>query len=263
MNEIEHTPPKPSQDPAERLTSVPLGRPLDNLLQAVVLANGLIEAGLIPDTLKRNPKDIVVILVYGAELGLLPMQSVQGIYVVKGRPMLSAQLWSAKIAQAGHRLSILASTNEYAHVRITRGDNGEVFEETFTLADAEAMGALRVVDGKVVARSPKGEKLPWEQFTRAMLRYRALVFCARTACPEVAFGAGIHGEEYDDQDSADLRPGNMKVEQVVETKEVEKSAAIGELELIAAQARAENLVPDPEEYAEGEEVGEYAQVLQS
>lgn len=241
MNEIEPTRNTPVQDAADRLAAVPLGRPLQNLFQAVTLSQGLIEAGLIPEALKRNPKDIVVILVYGAELGLLPMQSIQGIYVVKGRPMLSAQLWAAKIAQAGHRLSILESTNERAHVQITRGDNAEVYEEVFSLKDAEAMGALRVVDGNVVSRSPKGEKLPWEQFTRAMLRYRALVFCARTACPEVAFGAGIHGEEYDDQDSPDMRPGNIIVEQVTETLEVPKTAAVGELEALEAAVLAEHI----------------------
>lgn len=238
MNEIERA---SARELTERLTAVPLGRPLQNLFQAVTLSQGLIEAGLIPHALKSNPKDIVVILVYGAELGLLPMQSIQGIYVVKGRPMLSAQLWAAKIAQAGHRLSILESTNERSHVQITRGDNGEVYEEIFTLKDAEAMGALRVVDGNVISRSPKGEKLPWEQFTRAMLRYRALVFCARTACPEVAFGAGIHGEEHDDQDSPDMRPGSITVEQVTENLEVPKTAAIGELEALEAAALAEHV----------------------
>jgi hypothetical protein len=215
-----------------------MGKPLENLLQAVTLSRGLIDAGLIPDSLKKNPKDILVILIYGSELGLLPMQAVQGIYVVKGRPMLSAQLWAAKIAQAGHRLAILESTNERARVRITRGDNGQVFEEKFDLADAEGMGAIRIVDGKAVARSPKGEKLPWEQFTRAMLRYRALVFCARTACPEVAFGAGIHGEEYDDQDAGDIRPGNYHVEQVEETKELDREETLAEIRALESAARA-------------------------
>jgi hypothetical protein len=235
--------------PSERLALVPLGRPLENLLQAVTLAQGLIEAGLIPDTLKRNPKDIVVILTYGAELGLLPMQSIQGIYVVKGRPMLSAQLWAAKIAQAHHRLSVLESTDTSAHVRITRGDNGETFEEEFTLEDAERAGLTGIHEGRARARSPKGEKLPWEQWTRAMLRYRALVFCARVACPEVCFGAGIHGEEYDQQDEPDLRPTEIKIEQVTEGTDVTGADTAAELAALAARAVADKVVPTEEDVA--------------
>lgn len=235
-------------DRSEQLALVPLGRPLDNLLQAVVLATGLAEAGLLPDALMRKPKDVIVILAYGAELGLLPMQSVQGIYVVKGRPMLSAQLWTALIARNRHRLKIVESTDTSATARITRGDNGETFEETFSVYDAENAGMLRVVDGKVVARNSKGDKLVWEQFTRAMLRYRAIVFCARIACPEVAFNAGIHGEEYDERDVPDLRENSITVEQVIETPtEVDKQDALNELAALDAAARAEHLVPCDDE----------------
>jgi len=235
-------------DRSEQLALVPLGRPLDNLLQAVVLATGLAEAGLLPDALMRKPKDVIVILAYGAELGLLPMQSVQGIYVVKGRPMLSAQLWTALIARNRHRLKIVESTDERATVQIIRGDNGELFEETFSIYDAEGAGMLRIEDGKVVARNRNGDKLVWEQYTRAMLRYRAIVFCARLACPEVAFNAGIHGEEYDEQDAPDLRSGSITVEQVVETPvEVAKEDTLSELAALDAAARAEHLVPSEDE----------------
>jgi hypothetical protein len=241
--------PNNTPDRSEQLAVVPLGKPLENLLQAVVLANGLAEAGLLPDALMRRPKDVIVILTYGAELGLMPMQSIQGIYVVKGRPMLSAQLWAAKIAQARHKLRVVSSDNERAVIRITRGDTGEVFEEEFSIFDAENAGLLRIVDGKVVARNQKGDKLVWEQWTRAMLRYRALVFCARIACPEVAFNAGIHGEEYDDQDSPDLRPGSIVVEQVVEGSDVNREETFKELAALSAAAKAEHLAPSEEELA--------------
>lgn len=194
--------------PNAELSLVPVGRALSNLEEVVTLAKGLAVSGLVPDTLRGKPNDVAVILLYGAELGLTPMQAIQGIYVVKGRPMLSAQTWGTKIRQCRHRLEILESTRELATARITRGDDKTVHTLTFTIEEAAAAGLCRIVDGKVVCRDSKGNPLPWEAWTKTMLRNRAVSHLARYACPEAAFGnAGIWGEEHGElEDETDLRP---------------------------------------------------------
>ena len=194
--------------PNAELALVPVGRALSNLEEVVTLSKGLAVSGLVPDTLRGKPNDVAVILLYGAELGLTPMQAIQGIYVVKGRPMLSAQTWGTKIRQAGHKLVILNSTRTEATVCITRGDDRTQHVETFTIEDAVAAGLCKLIDGKVISRGSKGDALPWEAYTRTMLRNRAITHCARFACPEAAFGnAGIWGEEHGElEDETDLRP---------------------------------------------------------
>ena len=195
--------------PNAAVAHVPVGKPLETLEQIIDLSKALAFSSLVPDTLRGKPNDVGIILMYGAELGLPPMQSIQGIYVVKGRPMLSAQTWGTKIRQCGHKMVILTSTRTEATVCITRGDDHTQHVETFTIEDAVAAGLCQLVDGKVRSRSRNKpeEPLPWEAWTRTMLRNRAITHCARYACPEAAFGAGIWGEEHSElEDEVDLRP---------------------------------------------------------
>lgn len=194
------------------LARVPLGKPLETLEEAVLYGRSLAMAGLLPDSLRDRQTqqikvaDVVLILCMGTELGMSPMQAINGIYVVKGRPMLSGQVWATRVRQAGHRLTV---TMEYhptskrplsATATIIRGDDKTVHDLTFSVWDARNAGLCQVNDEAAVrSRSRTDEPQPWEKYTATMLRYRAISHCSRYACPEVIFGTmGIEGEEYDD-----------------------------------------------------------------
>lgn len=171
----------------ERTWRVPvqLGVPLTDLDQAWRLAAALAASNLLPDNLTRNARavqaNITVILLYGAELGLAPMQSLQEIYVVHGRPQISGRLWLALVRQAGHRVEKIKHTDEECTIRITRGDTGESWEETFTIEDARRAG----LDTKDI----------YKMYPRRMLLWRAVANCATVICPEVAMGFGAEPPE--------------------------------------------------------------------
>lgn len=241
--------------PHADLAIVPVGKLLSNLEEVITLAKGLAVSSLVPDSLRGKPNDVAIILLYGCELGLPPMQAIQGIYVVEGRPMLSAQTWGTKIRQSGHKLEILSSTRTEATVCITRGDDKTRHVETFTLEDAVAAGLCKVIDGKVVSRSMKGKILPWEAYTRTMLRNRAITHCARYACPEAAFGnAGVWGEQYDEnKDEVDLRPF-IEEDGVIEGETVDPANAAQELADLAAEMKV-GVRPAPV-IEDAEEVGD-------
>jgi hypothetical protein len=167
---------------------VNVSRPIQSLDEAYRLASNLAQAGLMPRDLRGKPPDVLAILLYGQDLGLSPMQSVQGIYVVEGRPSLSAQLWLALVRRAGHRVSVLAHTGEKCTVHIVRGDTGEEHTTTFTLAEAVDAQRVQIRDGKPYARSAQGKPLPWELYTKAMLLARAVSACCRFIAPEIALG---------------------------------------------------------------------------
>lgn len=202
--------------PAE-LARVPIAQPLKTLEEVVLFARALAYANLLPDSLqdKRTGQirvaDVIVLLAMGAELDLSPMQSIHGIYVVKGRPMLSAQLWGTRVRKFGHTLTIHQDVNPNgrpvsATAIIKRGDDGTIHEETFSIWDAKNAGLCEVNEatGEVRSRSSSGQKQPWEQYTKTMLRNRAISHCARYACPEVIYGTmGIQGEEYDELSDED------------------------------------------------------------
>lgn len=164
----------------ERRIDVPIGVPLSDLDQAWKLAAALMQSYLLPASLTKNPKatqaNVTLILFYGAELGLPPMQSIQEIYVVNGRPMLSGRLWLAKVREAGHKVEKLVHTAQECTIKITRGDTGEEWEETFTIEDAR------------IAKLDK--KDTYLQHPKRMLLWRAVSNCATGICPEVAMGFG-------------------------------------------------------------------------
>ncbi len=167
---------------------VQLGRPIQSLDEAWRLSKALAMANLMPKSLRGRDPDVLAILLYGQDLGLSPMQAVQGIYVVEGRPSLSAQLWLALVRRAGHRVAVLEHTAEKCTVQIVRGDTKEEHTATFTFEDAVAANRVRIKDGKPFARSDTGKPLPWELYPKAMLLARAVSQCCRFIAPEIALG---------------------------------------------------------------------------
>jgi hypothetical protein len=155
---------------------VALSRPLADIDQAWRMAQALSQSSLLPDPLRGKASDVLVILMYGQELGFSPMQAIQAIYVVKGKPQLSGQAWIAKVREARHRLEISDHTVTSCTVTITRGDTGEQHTETFTMEDART---AKLASSDTYLKYPK-----------RMLLWRAVSNCATVACPEVAMGYG-------------------------------------------------------------------------
>lgn len=193
------------------LSRVPIGEPLKTLEEVVLFARALAFAGLLPASLMDartqtvKVADVVLLLCMGAELGLSPMQSIHGIYVVKGRPMLSAQLWATRIREFGHSLSITMEDFPNGRVLAATATIIRKGERTphvlkFSVWDAKNAGLIHAVsDEGEVRANVNGSATPWQQYTATMLRNRALSHLARFACPEVVFGTmGIKGEEYDE-----------------------------------------------------------------
>ncbi|GHE33083.1 hypothetical protein GCM10017673_40010 [Streptosporangium violaceochromogenes] len=174
--------------------AVPLARPLSSLDQAWRLAANLGQSSLLPASLTKNPRttqaNVMLILMYGAELGLTPMQSIQEIYVVNGRPQISGRLWLAKVREAGHRVDKIEHTAEVCTIKITRGDTGEEWEETFTIHDARTAKLL--------------SKDTYQQHPKRMLLWRAVANCATAICPEVAMGYGAELPEPDQQPAPEV-----------------------------------------------------------
>lgn len=152
-------------------------RNLDDLRE---IANMTAVSALLPRSLQGKSADVGVIIMYGADLGLSPMQAIQGIYVVNGRPTLAAQTWLALARRAGHKIKVEEHTDEKCTIHIVRGDTGEEHTSTYTYAEAQAAK----LTGKDV----------WQQHRKAMLLARAVSSGCRFACPEIALGFYAEGE---------------------------------------------------------------------
>jgi hypothetical protein len=186
---------QPGTAVAKQQTQVALGSPIGDLDQAYRLSQALALASIVPDALRGKPGNVLAIILYGQDLGMSPMQAIQGIYVVKGKPQLAGTTWLALARQAGHKIRFIEDADDRCTVEITRKDDPKhPHRETFTLQDAIAANLVSLKDGKPYARSQKGDPLPWELYTRTMIRNRAISNGAKAACPEVALGFAIEGD---------------------------------------------------------------------
>lgn len=147
-----------------------------SLEQAMSLAKTLAASQIIPDALRNKPADVLVILMTGRELGIGPMQAMRGISVIKGKPVLSADLMVAQCLR--HRgvcefFRLVESTPTAARYQ-TKRVGSEPVELAWTIDDAKRAG----LDG--------GQN--WRAHPAAMLRARCASALARAVYPDLVGG---------------------------------------------------------------------------
>lgn len=123
----------------------------------------------------KSPEDALMILLTGAELGLSAMQSLRGIHVVKGRPVLAADTMGAVVRKSGvcATLRLVESTDERCTYMTRRKDDDHEESVTWTMEDAR--------------RAQLGGD-NWRKYPKAMLRARALSAICRAVYPDVVAG---------------------------------------------------------------------------
>jgi hypothetical protein len=159
------------------------------------LAQAVSISGLAPKSMS-TPEQITVAILHGAELGLPPMQAIQRIAVVNGRPTvwgdaIPAMLWGAGF-KVEEFMTGAADMSRTAVCRVTR-PTGELIERSFTAADAKKAGLW-------------GKTGPWTQYPDRMLQMRARGFAARDGAADVLGGLYLR-EELDEDEMRDVTPG--------------------------------------------------------
>lgn len=172
-------------DPAESIFSLV---PRD-LKEAMEFAKLISDTDFIPRDYKGKPGNILVAVQMGAEVGLKPMQSLQNIAVINGRPSIWGDAFWGLILR--HPLCEWAR-EEFSEATMTatctvkrRGNDPVV--RTFSKADAE----------KARLWSKEG---PWTGYPRRMLQMRARGFAGRDAIPEALKGLSIAEFSQDEKD---------------------------------------------------------------
>lgn len=150
----------------------------DNVLQKTFeLASQLANAGdFIPAHFRQNPGALSAAILTGRELGLSPMASLRGLYVINGKVGVSYDVMVGLLRKNGYKIHWEASTNERAKVVLSYKDNTSIPVE-YTLQDAQRAG----LTGKAV----------WKAHPASMLRARAISNAARAFAGDVL--SGIYG----------------------------------------------------------------------
>ncbi|MCI2959521.1 hypothetical protein MN032_17690 [Agromyces atrinae] len=153
------------------------------------------------------PGKILMIAETGAMLGIHPMAAIQGIDVIEGHPTIKPSLMSALVRDRGFRLrSWLTGTIEggdiAAHATLVRPDDPEfTYESTWTPFDAIRAGKVDSyeADGdgiwRIKARSEKDKPLPWEAFTKRLLRWRVIGDVCSEGAEDVLLGVHYMPDE--------------------------------------------------------------------
>ena len=130
----------------------------------------------------KTPEEALIILMTGRELGLTTTQSLRGIYVVKGKPMVSADAMVACV-MADPRCEYwqpVESTSERCVIRTKRRGMPEPVTGVFTMEDAKAAKLT-------------GSDM-YQKYARVMLRHRCASELVREVYPDIILGIYCEGE---------------------------------------------------------------------
>ncbi|MFF2060013.1 hypothetical protein [Rhodococcus qingshengii] len=155
-----------------------------------------------PDGKKENPAaadNATAAILYGAELGFSAVQSLQNIFIVRGKPAIYSRAMVAQVIAAGHRAWEVEATPESVTWKGRRADTGDEVTSTWTIERAKAAGFLT---NKLYT------SLPIE-----MLRAKCQAEVARTGFPDVLLGMSHSVEDLNLQ-----QPVQVKSERVAAPK---------------------------------------------
>lgn len=152
--------------------------------EAIRFAEIMSKSNLVPKDFSGNVGNILVAVQWGMELGLQPMQAMQNIAVINGRPSLWGDAVIALVKSSPACEYVVEETSDDAAVcRVKRHGEPEQ-SRTFTKADALKAGLLNKAG-------------PWTQYPKRMLQMRARSWALRDVFPDVLRGMPIAEELQD------------------------------------------------------------------
>jgi hypothetical protein len=173
------------------------------LAEAMEFSKLLADSDLVPKDYKGRPANVLVALQWGAEIGLRPLQALQNISVINGRPAI----WG-DAALALVRASPLC---EDVIERITgEGDKMIATCEAKRRGSASVISTFSMADAKRAGLA--GKQGPWQQYTARMLQQRARGFALRDAFPDVLRGVITVEEARDIPTTIDITPKREAIE---------------------------------------------------
>lgn len=178
-------------------------QPLD---QQINYAKAMAVSNLLPMTYQNHPENVLVALAQGQALGIAPIQAMNQINVIKGKPALSADLIAALVRRAGHRLRV-EGDDTYAQVTIIRADDPDYIPKPirWDMERAKRAGLLG---------NPS-----WQKYPAAMLRARAISEAARAWANDALYGFIYTPEEIDSSWVPDADPDTVEPVQATQQEQ--------------------------------------------
>lgn len=169
-----------------------------NLKEAMEYARLISDSDLCPKDFKGKPGNVLVAVQMGAELGLKPIQAIQNIAVINGRPCVWGDSMWALIKSHPELENITEAYNEKKAVCLIKRKNTDEHRVEFTIEEATEAGLM--------------SKDPWKKYTKRMLMWRARTWCARDVFADALKGVQI-AEEVNDYPEKNITPTKYNTKQ--------------------------------------------------
>jgi len=190
---------------------------------AMRFAEVLTRSSVCPQHLRGKPADAAMIILWGAEAGIGPLQATYGINVIQGNPDASPELMRALIARAGHKLEVPRLDDRGCELRLTRADTGAVVEVAFTEEDAKRAGLLG-----------KGQ---WKSYPKAMYLARCTSMLGRAGAADAIAGLSYTHEEVSSFAGDGTEPEPFGPSELPDPLEAEAIAAAAAQSVPAGEAK--------------------------
>jgi hypothetical protein len=188
------------------LTTTNRGFAPATLTEAIQFSDMLANSSMVPKAYQGKPQDILVCVQWGYEMGLAPMQALQNIAVINGKPSVYGDAAMA-LVQAS---PVCEDVEEYFE--------GEGTPNPVAVCVAKRKGRKPVVAKFSVEDAKRaglwGKQGPWQAYPKRMMQMRARGFALRDAFPDVLKGLITAEEAQDYPDEAkpkqakDITPRN-------------------------------------------------------
>jgi hypothetical protein len=152
--------------------------------QALTFSQYLADSDMVPKDFKGKPGNCLIAMQWGAELGLKPLQALQNLAVINGRPALWGDAVIALVRSSPLCEFVIETDDGHtATCRVKRRGEPEQ-SRTFSMDDASTAGL-------------KGKQGPWVQHPKRMRQMRARAFALRDVFPDVLRGMPMAEEVMD------------------------------------------------------------------
>ena len=165
--------------------------------EAMEFSKMLADSSMVPRAYQGKPQDIMVCVQWGYEIGLAPMQALQNIAVINGKPSVygdaaMALVQASPVCEGVEEFMEGEGTANPVAVCIANRKGRKPVTARFSVEDAKRAGLW-------------GKQGPWQAYPKRMLAMRARGFALRDAFPDVLKGLITAEEAQDFPDEAKPR----------------------------------------------------------
>lgn len=180
---------------------------ITSLKEAMDYAQLIADSDLAPKDYKGKAGNVLIAIQYGMEVGLKPIQSIQNISVINGRPTIWGDALIALVQN--HPLCEYINEeikNDTAYCSVKRcGEEAHIAK--FSMDDAKKAGLL-------------GKPGPWTNYPLRMLQMRARGFALRDKFSDILKGISMREEvmDYEDISKTKNKTASNKISSLIERK---------------------------------------------